>query len=823
MPLTDTTISPTHLSHRLPVGAILGSLGLIILVWVSRHNFLLFHSIAELFSISVAWALFILVWNTRKVIDDDALVFIGMAYFFVGLIDMLHTLSYKGMGVFQPQWGANLPTQLWILARYMECLAFAAFPFLIKKPIPILWTFLPLALVTTLCLYAIFGWKVFPDCYVEGMGLTGFKKNSEYILCLILGVAGLGLYRKKNRLDRRVFKWMLVSVVTTAYAELAFTFYVEVYDISNAVGHFFKIISFYCLALALVRSGLTNPYTLLFRSLSESEAKYQNMFKKARVGLFRSRLCDGGLLEVNDLCASLSGYDSPAACLADAGGEGRSSLEHLAVELGAQAGINAVVHSDDHPLKRKDGATRWISAAGYLDRPRGVFECALVDMSDRKEQEILHNILIGLIDATADNTMDDLLRHFLDEIERLTESRMGFFHFIDEEKGTISLQAWSTKTVESLCDVKKEGLHYPVSRAGVWADCLRDRKPVIHNDYGALPHKKGLPHGHVPVIRELTVPLFRSGAIVAIIGVGNKETPYTEKDVAILQTLADSAWEIVVRKKAEETLRQAHDTLEQEVKKRTRELMDEISERKRYEIDLKKTMHELEESNADMSQFLYVASHDLQEPLRAIVGFLQLLKAKYTPRLDEKGAEYIDRTINASHRMQHLISDLLILSRIKSSQDPMEPTDINHILTRTLEQLRDMITGKDATITHDTLPVLTVDKNQIQTLFLNLISNALKYNNDDKPVVHIGWEKTPGGHRFYVKDNGIGIHPKFYERIFLVFQRLHGRNEYSGTGIGLTLCRKIIERHGGEIWVASAEETGSTFYFTLPEERGENG
>ncbi|MFP4350655.1 MAG: PAS domain S-box protein [Desulfococcaceae bacterium] len=242
----------------------------------------------------------------------------------------------------------------------------------------------------------------------------------------------------------------------------------------------------------------------------------------------------------------------------------------------------------------------------------------------------------------------------------------------------------------------------------------------------------------------------------------------------------------------------------------------DISEKRKSEKELKEMVAELERSNTELQQFAYVASHDLQEPLRAIAGFLQLLQARYGDRLDEKGHHYIDRSVGAAQRMQNLINDILKLSRVNTGGQQFVMTDLNAVLNRTLDDMKPTIRNTGAQITSAKLPEAPVDGDQIQSVFQNLIQNALKYIENRAPNVEIGCEEIDDMFCISVKDNGIGIDPKFHDRIFLVFQRLHTRKEYPGTGLGLALCKKILERHGGKIRVDSEPEKGSVFYFTLP-------
>jgi len=248
--------------------------GLVILVGlfvVSRLNFLLFHSLAELFAVVVAWSLFLLVWNTRKFVQNDAMLFLGIAYLSIALIDVMHTLSYKGMEVFPDSLGANCPTQLWIAARGLEAVSLLLFPLLINRRIRPWFVLGTYTAVTALIMAAIFAWHIFPDCYIEGSGLTAFKKAAEYIISLIIVCAIVLLFRIRNQLDTTVFRVMVGAMAVTIVAELSFTFYVSVYGLSNIAGHFFKIISFFLVYMALVRSSLTRPYVTLFRDLEKEK------------------------------------------------------------------------------------------------------------------------------------------------------------------------------------------------------------------------------------------------------------------------------------------------------------------------------------------------------------------------------------------------------------------------------------------------------------------------------------------------------------------------------------------------------------------------
>jgi len=242
----------------------------------------------------------------------------------------------------------------------------------------------------------------------------------------------------------------------------------------------------------------------------------------------------------------------------------------------------------------------------------------------------------------------------------------------------------------------------------------------------------------------------------------------------------------------------------------------DITELKLTEKEMKLKQAELERSNAELEQYAYIASHDLQEPLRMISSYLLLLERRYKGKLDRDADEFIAFAVDGATRMQGLIEDLLAYSRIGKHAKPFQPVESEQALTQALTNLQMAIQESKAKISYDPLPTVMADDSQLTQLFQNLVGNAIKFHKKKPPLVHIAVQPGPGEWVFSICDNGIGVDPSYGDRIFEMFQRLHSRTKYSGTGIGLAICKKIVERHGGRIWVESQPDKGSTFYFTIP-------
>lgn len=321
-----------------------------------------------------------------------------------------------------------------------------------------------------------------------------------------------------------------------------------------------------------------------------------------------------------------------------------------------------------------------------------------------------------------------------------------------------------------------------------------------------------------------SLPVTQENQVTKVLLVGHRASGSVPKDLLnAYLALAGLVGTTAGRLASEVELRKHRQRLEERTEqlvKTNSELEGQIAKRKEAEAILKQTLADLTRSNEDLQQFAYVSSHDLQEPLRNVTSCLQLLEQKYKDKLDDDADQYIHYAVEGASRMKALILDLLAYSRIGTKGKPLQSVDCEQVLLQAVENLASAITEAAAEITHDPLPSITADDTQLLQVFQNLIGNAVKFRRDVPARIHVSAEKNTNEWVFSVKDHGIGIKSQYLEKIFVIFQRLHKRSQYDGTGMGLAIVKKVVERHGGRVWVESQPGVGTTFYFAIPEKRG---
>ena len=1223
------------------------------------NSYLLFHSLAELFSVVIAFTIFVLAWKSRRFLNNGYLMFIGIAFLFVGGIDLVHTLAYKGMGVF-PTNDANLPTQLWVAARYLQAFSLLLAPAFLKR------TFKPkLALavfsgIFALLLAAIFSGH-FPTSYVEGVGLTPFKRISEYLISIILVISLVILLRNREAFIESALRWLALSITASVISELAFSDYANVYGFANFVGHIFKIIAFYFIFLAIVETGIERPYDFLFRNLRKSEAALRHAYdeleqrvvertlelqqvnqdlaetnkllyqtnaellneiakrqsaqkERDRVtqeletqnALFETVLqqaadgvivCDpqGNLTLVNQAARRISGLKGesdfhldPAELgeAFDAGGnpiplenwslskalhgetsvgqeermrrpdgsyydilisaapvlssdgvllgavstfaditqrkqaeealqEAKAELEAKVTErtsalqraneglVQANRRLETVLQSlpvgvwianaegliveknaladqllpvdqpqaytaywpesgeelkpEDWPLTRalsngsvtlsemvdlshKDGRTRSIlnSAAPFYNEQGNLLGAVAVaeDLTHQRQVERKAQEAAAELDAVFSSISDAVIVYNQygqpilanpaaqraygfnpTQYDQVTVARKINFRKSDSDQVDVKdlpvthalqgQQAYSERYkftnaqgFEQTVLVSASPLCIDGDQSGavvVWSDITQREELLAENqrqrdllqtifeiapvglavltgeelDYqwvnpayrSFLPHPEIEPAGHTydeiwppregfeqhnifhhtldtgePLRFERDKRLYPDGSL-HYFSVQARRIDWNGQPAVLSVTWETTELE-EARRRAEQSAREARRrAAEAEEGRRTLEaIMDAVptavwishdpegkhitgnpasyrllrlppgsnipisllnSERpgyfrmvrngeeipndqlplriaassghevKDYEADLifkdGVTRHifgnanplfnkdgnlagsvavfvditdlqeaekaiqnyaaQLERSNRDLQDFAFVASHDLQEPLRKIEAFGDRLKVRVGNRLTPEEQDYVSRMIDAAHRMKGMINDLLAYSRVTTKAQPFKQVDLAKVTREVLSDLEVSIERSQAQVLVGDLPTIEADELQMRQLLQNLIGNALKFHRKGvPPVVNVNARhlsnsrKTTSQVELSISDNGIGFDEKYAERILQPFQRLHGRNEYEGSGIGLAICRKIVERHKGEILVHSQPGKGAQFTITLPRE-----
>ena len=435
----------------------------------------------------------------------------------------------------------------------------------------------------------------------------------------------------------------------------------------------------------------------------------------------------------------------------------------------------------------------WLYISAYSTE-KGYFVAVFDDITERKRAESITQARLRMLSlvASPSESRSETLQMMLDELEKQTGSTIGFYHFLGADQETLTLQAWSTNTLKNMCAAEGKGGHYNISKAGVWVDCVREKRPVIHNDYASLPNRKGMPPGHaLAVKREMVVPILRGGRIVAIIGVGNKPTDYHESDVEIALSLGQLSWEIFERLRAADEIQIAY-------------------------AEVERRREELAATNKDLETFSYSVSHDLRAPLNRILGFSEILIEGNADKLDDEGKEHLNRVRKSAVKMNRIIDDILHLSRLSRQGVQRQELDLSKIATSVVKELREAHPDRDVAVDIQEGMTAFADKKLIFIALSNVLGNAWKFTSKTENArIEFGTIERDGKTVYMVKDNGAGFDHSYSAKLFLPFQRLHSEQEFEGTGIGLAIVERVIRRHGGKIWAEGKTNEGAAFFFTL--------
>jgi PAS domain S-box-containing protein len=534
-----------------------------------------------------------------------------------------------------------------------------------------------------------------------------------------------------------------------------------------------KIVNF-----VAIKENIT-AHKIAEQELKDSQERYKLLSDISLEGIIIHE--NGLILDVNQSVKQITGYDINELV-------GKEPVEKLFTPESIEIIRKHVNEKFERPYEvvalRKNGSTfpAEVEARQYDYKDRTVRVAALRDITYRKRVKDVLRTSLKMNELLVTHTEREIIDWGLEEAVRLSDSHIGFFHYVNDDQDTISLQTWSKETLKN-CDVPDKLEHYPISVAGTWVDSFHQKKPVIHNDYHSLPHKKGLPDGHFPLFRYISLPVIEEDKVKIIFGVGNKTDDYTQFDVDILGLLAKTIWMVVQRKRVE---------------------------------------RELKESNAAKDKFLSIISHDLRSPIGSIQGLTEAL----LENLDSFDNEELSNFISTIHKTvsgtYNLIDNMLIWAQSQRNKIEFSPQVV--VLKELIENTVHVELGeadkKEIKVERKVADEILIkaDINMLSTVLRNLIFNAIKFTDRGGRIEILSSVYNSKMAEVCIRDNGIGIPADKLLMLFRIDESIttKGTENEKGTGLGLVLCKEFVERHGGKIWVESEVGKGSSFYFTIP-------
>ncbi|TAN44473.1 MAG: PAS domain S-box protein [Nitrospirae bacterium] len=570
------------------------------------------------------------------------------------------------------------------------------------------------------------------------------------------------------------------------------------------------------LSLAVQNQENIKQRRLFEEALLRAEKRYRSIVENASEAIFQVSK-EGRFIIINSAGARMLGYSSPGDIIASvtnmrsqlyADPEQRDELLRKLDRKGSVAGFECLLYRRDRTLIWCEMNVREVSDE---EGAQPYYEGTFRDITERKRTEKLVEKRLELMDYSLDHNIAALLRKMLDEVEELTGSSIGFYHFVDEDARTLTLQQWSSLTVHEFCKAEGRGLHYGIDKAGVWADCIRERRPVIHNDYKALSHAKGFPEGHAPVTRELVVPILRNGKIIAVLGVGNKAYDYTMQDVEMVILFADIAWDIVERKLFEEEARRSQTKLIHANK------MSSLG------ILVSSVAHEVNNPNNFImfnSSLIESAWKDMEKILDRRFheeGAFNISGLPYEEMRDAM-PKLITGIKDGSYRIKNMVDRLREFSR-QSGKTLDDRVNIAVAVENTSviisNQIRKYTDCFNIELEQD-LPVIKGSIQQIEQVLINLVLNSLHALPDRKAAITVRAKPSPDRTSVIieVEDEGAGIGPDVLKRLTEPF--FSTKLDEGGTGLGLSISEAIVHDHKGELRFESVLGKGTKAYITLP-------
>lgn len=792
----------------------------------SLYSYLLFHSLAELFSVVIGCGIFMVAWNSRRYLSNQYLLFLGIAYLFVGVLDLFHAFTYRGMNI-MPGFTADTSTQLWIAARYVESLSLLAAPLMIRRHYKPGYYFLGFGIVVALLLFSILDWRVFPACYLPGAGgLTTFKKISEYIICLILIASGALIIRHRSRFESRIVLWLLLSIGTTVLSELAFTTYGSVYSFSNLLGHYFKIISFYFIYKAVIETGLAKPYDLLFRDIKRSKERYQSLFTHMS-NAFASheviydnagRPVDYVFLEVNDAFERLTGLHQVVGRKVTEviPGIRRESFDWIGI-YGRVATTGKSTRLENY----SESLNKWYSIIAYCPA-KGQFVTVFEDITERKHAEgalrasesrfKLLSDTAGRLLATEDP--QGLVNELCTEVMVHLDCQVFFNFLVDETADRLHLNAYSGIPEQEADRIER--LDFGTSVCGCAA---RERQRIVLED---ILHKVD---ERAELVKSYGIqafcchPLMVQGRLIGTLSFGTRNRPqFSSEDLELTQTVSNQVALAMQRIQSQQALRHANEVLEEKVRQRTAALEDSVGTLQEEILQRKRAQEELRRVNEKLN--IRAAQ------LRALAGELTMAEQKERKRLARVLHDGLQQHLAAAKMRVGWITIQLGQGDLKRMADEIEA-----MIGESIRMSRSLSADLSPSILHEgglaaglewlsrwmrDQHQFTVDldlkkipeppedvKIMVFESVRELLFNAVKHAGVRSAVV--GLQPVESGIRLTVSDRGQGFDAS----------RLTPEGNLGG-GFGLFSIRERIGLIGGVLDIDSAIGKGSRFDITVP-------
>lgn len=834
--------------------------GLFLTVLLSIYSYLLFHSTVEVISIVISGGIFFIGWNSRKFMNSSFFLIIGISFFFMSIIDLVHTLSFSGLGIFV-NYDANLATQFWIVARYWQSLSYPIGLIAINRKIKSRYIFGICLVIITVLFYTLFT-RLFPICYIEGTGLTPFKIISEYVIILILIFTLYLMYRNKKEFSNRIFNFTFISVCVTITSELAFTFYGGVYDFFNLFGHIFKIVSFFFIYKAVIETGLENPYGLLFRKLKMSddslrqkahdlEQAYSEFNQVFNASLpLRIINKDREILSANDTYVNLfqlykdeikgmKCYDHDLIHLGHHCDTDKCSMKQIEegkefyeYELASKLpdGTNLVNIIRSVPYKDAEG-----NFAGIIQNFTNITERSKIERdlieSEEKYRTLVEDSIEGIwvVDTETNTTFvnQSMANMFGYEISEMIGKSM--YVFMDENDRKSASDKFQSRKNGIKEDHEFEFLH----KSGKKVYTSLRASPIFG--------ESGTFNGAMAFVTDITIQKIAQEKIADMAKFPfenpNPVLRLSKSYVLLANTASQKLFNIGEGSRIPEVLKKSvkkafsereHVEMEVQIKENTYNLFIVPIKGAGYANIYGMDITGRKKAEKSLERFVSTVSHELRTPVSILTMSIEFLKnhsEKITPEISKKLEEGISRNI---YLLQDLIEDILTLSRIDEGRAKLELSDYNprKILTEILSLMEPIGKEKNVTFKVDVDKTITLngDYKKIDQIFRIFIDNAIKYSKESNEIEITAINHYNGkynndnkeGVLFLFKDIGIGIAEGDLSNLFQRFFRSESVSDIPGTGLGLSIAKELIKLHEGDFFVESALGEGTTFFVFLP-------